>query len=307
MIDLSEINLNLLLALDALLSECHVTRAAEKLDVTQAAMSTSLKQLRLIYDDALLVRGQKSRMRLTPFAKTLQNPVKHAITNLQQLFCGEDTFDPSMTDRIFHIGMSDYLALMVLPKLMQYLQQHAPNIQIIQHAVNYLDSHERFERDHLDLILGHFPHAPGSLKSQLLFSDDPVIVTDKNHPLLQKKRITVNEMMKYPQVFVALEGQANKSFIYDYFRDHGYDVTARLFTPHTLISLQSLPNTQLIAHSVRRLAQPFLSPLSLAMNNAPYQLSNRPKYYAKQYWHAEVQDDPGHTWLRQCIKSICQS
>lgn len=300
MIDISKINLNLLITLDALLTECHVTRAAEALGVSQAAMSASLRQLRDIFQDSLLVRGQQGVMTMTPLAETLQNQVRIAIDSIQNVFSGSEAFDPASSRRIFHLGMSDYIAFVIMPKLMKHLAKHAPSIQIVQHAVNFMDSYDPIENQGCDIVIGDFSNAPESLKSQRLFTDKGFIIADKNHAIFKQKRMTLSAIASYPQIFVSLEGASQKNFILEYMREKHKDVSVALFTPHTLISLFALPGTQLIAHSVEKLASPLVKFAKLKMVPAPYQF---PDYKACQYWHLKMNDDPAHRWLRETIRA----
>src|ERR1700722_6325781 len=114
----SNLNLNLLKDLDVLLREQNVSRAGAKLGITQSAMSLALKQLRYIYQDDLLVRGQSSKMTLTTFAKTLLPQVNQALQAVDTVFTAHLPFEPKHSQRTFHIGMSDYIAFVLLPKLM---------------------------------------------------------------------------------------------------------------------------------------------------------------------------------------------
>ncbi len=154
--NLSEINLNLLKALDALLMEQNVSKAGAKLGLTQSAMSLALKQLREVYQDDLLVRGQQGKMSLTPFAKNLITPVRQALRDIETIFVSHLPFEASTSQRTFHIGMSDYIGLVLLPSLMRAITQFAPHVKIVQHAINYLDSLQPFEDLGLDLVIGDF-------------------------------------------------------------------------------------------------------------------------------------------------------
>ena len=303
MTNLSNINLNLLYALEALLNHEHVTQAAYSIGVSQAAMSASLKQLRAIYNDPLLVRGQHSRMALTPLAQSLKPTVRRAIEQAEAVLFHKQSFEPQSSQRVFHIGMSDYLAFVLLPPLMRYLNQYAPHVSLIQHPINYLDSVDPFETQGLDLVIGDFPYAPQSLMMKPLFTDNAMIVFDKQHPLSKQDTLTLEAIAKYSQVFVSLEERAQKSFIHDYMLKQQLNPAIALFTPHTLIALQALPQTQLVTHTVKRLAKPFLDHLGLTMKPAPYQ-KTFPPYKARQYWHPKMQTDPGHRWLRQIMGKL---
>ncbi|NNM59222.1 MAG: LysR family transcriptional regulator [Legionellales bacterium] len=293
------INFNLLKALDALLLEQNVSKAGDKVGVTQSAMSVSLNQLRKMYHDDLLVRGAQGRMSLTNFAEELRLPVQEAMRQMETLFIAHAPFEPIHSTRTFHIGMSDYIAFVLLPNLMKIAGTIAPNIKIVQHAVNHLDSLRPFEETQLDLVLGDFRSVPSSLKMTSLFTDEGVIVADKKHPAFALKTFSVEKMLTYPQVFVALESQPEGNFIVDMLKKKGHTVKVSLMTPHTLIALQTLPQTLLMTNTVKKLAEPFLEPLGLAMRETPYKLRN---YHANMYWHARMQNDPAHVWLRELIK-----
>lgn len=295
------LNFNLLKALEALLTEQHVSRAGKKIGITQSAMSIALKQLREIYQDELLIRNVHGKMQLTLFAKKLTPSVQEALKQIDAVFLGHIPFDPLTATRTFHIGMNDYIAFVLLPKLMQSIMQEAPHVKIVQHAINYLDSAKPFEETKLDIVLGNFPHVPGSLKTTHLFSDKGIIVADKHHPAFKKEKLTTKELLIYPQVFAAIESQPEENFIVKMLQDMGHDVKVSLITPHTLIALQALPGTLLMTNTVEKLARPFIKPLGLAWRPVPYKLTD---YHAKMYWHAQNHNDPAHIWLRNLIKQL---
>lgn len=303
MSDLSKINLNLLLTLNALLRHAHVSQAASALNVTQSAVSASLKQLREIFDDPLFVRGQQSRLYLTPKAEALKAPVRLAIEQLDAVFSANSAFDPKTARREFHIGLSDHLAFVLLPPLIAYLNQHAPKIKIVQHSLNFLDSLQPFEQEGLDFAVGHFADAPGSLLTRKLFVETPVVVAKKSHPLFKKSRVSLSDIASYPQVFVSLESGPQKNFIYDYFLRQGYALDVSLYTPHTLIALRAVCDSACVTHSVERLVKPMAKSLKLDYVFAPYK-RDLPEYQANLYWHAKYQNDGGHAWLRKLIFAL---
>lgn len=161
---------------------------------------------------------------------------------------------------------------------MQTITKQAPNIKIVQHAVNYLDSIKLFEESALDVAIGDFSKAPLTLKTTGLFSDKGVIVADKHHPLMKQKSFTLKNMLRYSQVFVALEGQPEENFIVQMLEEKGHQVDIALMTPHTLIALQTLSGTTLMTNTVERLAKPFLfrSVYMYYVNRVANQLSLAP-------------------------------
>jgi DNA-binding transcriptional LysR family regulator len=200
--------------------------------------------------------------------------------------------------------MSDYLALVIMPKLIKTVTQIAPNTRIIQHAINHLDSLKPFEESSLDIAIGQFIDAPQSLKVTSLFSDKGIIAADKKHPIFQKKEVTLKEYAKYPQVFVSLESQPDQNALIKHIEDQGCKLNVALMTPHTIIALQTLPGTLLISNVVEHLANPFVKPLGLSIHETPYKVK---KYHAQMYWHPRDQNDSGHQWLRELVKNISKS
>jgi|SRR5579885_815341 DNA-binding transcriptional LysR family regulator len=304
MANILDINLNLLKALDALLNEQNVSKAADRVGITQSAMSITLGQLREIYNDDLLVRGQQGRMQLTSFARLLIQPVKEALSHAEAVFIAHVPFDASRAERTFHIAMSDYIAFVLLPRLMQQIIHTAPNIKIVQHSINHIDNMVPFEEFELDVAIGDFQSAPKNLITTKLFTDRGVIVADKKHPAFKNGKLTLTEFLKHPQVFVALESHPEQSCVAELLKKLGHQVKINLMTPHTLIALQALPGTLLMTNTVERLARPFIQSLQLEMQPTPYKL---PRYQANLYWHARNQNDPGHQWLRQLIKMISRT
>lgn len=278
-----------------------MTRAAELCGVTQSSMSITLKQCREIYQDKLLVRDSHGKMLLTPFAEKLQTHIQQTRLDIDKTLALRASFDPQSSTRTFHLGMSDHLALIVLPSLLNTCSSNAPSIKIIHHAINHLESYQPFTQDGLDIAIGHFKHLPSSLKNTRLFEDKGVIVADKTHPLMQQAVITPEQFCQYPQIFVALESRPDENFIEAMLKKQGYDLQTILITPHTLLPFHMLPGTNFVTNTVEKLAQRYLEPLKLLMRPANYDL---PPYEARMVWTEQLHTDPAHIWLRNEIKAI---
>ncbi|SDV02291.1 transcriptional regulator, LysR family [Pseudomonas mucidolens] len=175
--DLRRIDLNLLVILDALLSEQHVTRAAERLHLSQPAVSHALARLRDLLGDPLLVR-QGGGLVPTARAQELATPLADALAQVQSLLA-PNRFDPTSAKRTFRLAMSDYGAALLLPGLVRRLREFAPGIDLqIIHAsregmVDGVLSGE------LDLAAGVFPDLPGELRSTPLFEEHYACLVDR--------------------------------------------------------------------------------------------------------------------------------
>ena len=285
-----------------LLLEKHITRAGEKLGVTQSAMSLSLRQLRQLFHDDLLVRGQHGKMTLTPLAKYLLPYVREAIDATKKAFTAHIPFDSATSNRKYRIGVSSYIALVLLPRLIQILIKEAPQIKIVHHLVLEKEDLDVFEDQGVDIIIGNFPNAPVALKFSSLFSDRGVLVADKHHPFMKKKSITLKDFLKYPQIFTLFENETENKSILAKLEKQSIKLLPRLITHDPLLALQVLPGTMLITNTAVKLAKSFLQPLGLAMKEAPY---SAPSYHANMYWHPTKHNDPSHSWLRKLIKEHC--
>lgn len=175
--DLRRIDLNLLVILDALLSEQHVTRAAERLHLSQPAVSHALARLRDLLGDPLLVRAGSG---LVPTARALElaAPLAETLAQVQSLLA-PNTFDPAGARRTFRLAMSDYGAALILPGLIRTLRAEAPGIDLqISHASRE-GMVEGLLNGDIDLAAGVLPELPGELRSTPLFEERYVCLLDR--------------------------------------------------------------------------------------------------------------------------------
>ncbi|MBL0794512.1 MULTISPECIES: LysR family transcriptional regulator [Pseudomonas] len=175
--DLRRIDLNLLVILDALLTEQHVTRAAERLHLSQPAVSHALARLRDLLDDPLLVRAGSG---LVPTARALElaAPLTETLAQVQSLLA-PNTFDPTSARRTFRLAMSDYGAALILPGLIRTLRAEAPGIDLqISHASRE-GMVEGLLNGDIDLAAGVLPELPGELRSTPLFEERYVCLLDR--------------------------------------------------------------------------------------------------------------------------------
>ncbi|WP_199913005.1 LysR family transcriptional regulator [Pseudomonas glycinae] len=175
--DLRRIDLNLLVILDALLSEQHVTRAAERLHLSQPAVSHALARLRDLLGDPLLVRAGSG---LVPTARALElaAPLAETLAQVQSLLA-PNTFDPASARRTFRLAMSDYGAALFLPGLIRTLRAEAPGIDLqISHASRE-GMVEGLLNGDIDLAAGVLPELPGELRSTPLFEERYVCLLDR--------------------------------------------------------------------------------------------------------------------------------
>lgn len=180
--DLHGIDLNLLVAFDALMKERSVTRAGIRIGRTQPAMSAALSRLRGLLNDELFIRSPAG-LQPTPRAFDLAEPLGHALTEIQRTLEFTQTFDPTTSTATFSIALSDHPTFRVLPVLLDALRQKAPGITLRignftarDDAITLLDAGEA------DLTIGVSPTASGRILTRPLFSEDFVCVLRRDHP-----------------------------------------------------------------------------------------------------------------------------
>lgn len=299
--NVNNLNLNLLRALNALLKSKNITIASKSIGASQSSMSTSLKQLREIFDDALLVPGQYKIMQLTPFACSIQEMVQEIMNKVDQVFNAHDSFVPEKSQRTFRIGMTDLVAASLISPLINRIEKAAPNIKLSIFIPSYLTSISIFESNQYDLLLGMFENVPTNLKRQKLYTDRAVIACCKNHPICQKKELFIEELVKYPLIQFSLLDTPFKNYINRFLTQLNYNKHASVSVGTALIPVLALPGTNYLTLTIKSIVDKFESLIGLQTFIPPFETDF---YICYQYWHQKDDNDPAHQWLRQLIKTI---
>ena len=216
LMNLNSLDLNLLTALDALLREVNVSRAALRIGLSQPAASHALQRLRDIFGDPLLVRTG-ARMELTPRAQALRAPLAQALDQVRGLFVS-DEFDAARSERQFRLMMPDLAVELLMPPLMEKVTQAAPNVRI--DVVPWRGPaifHAEFART-IDLVIS-IGNAFKGFHRQLLYTDHDMLAVRRGHPAGAKlKRRDV--FLDARHVAVVIRGQ-NADLIDDWLRPKG--------------------------------------------------------------------------------------
>ncbi len=300
--DLYRLNLNLLVALDILLLEQSVTYAAKKLFITQAAMSNNLQQLREIFKDELLIR-EKNHMVLTSYAKELQPKLNQVLQELQSIIVSGQRFEPETSERIFKIGMSDYIASLLLPKLIVILQRKAPKIKIYVISAYHLSNTEPFEKGYYDLGIGkEFELAP-PVRTQVLFKDTVVCLLNRRHKLAKKSKITLKDYLINKHIAVQVHNQHfPRAVIEEALNKLGYRRDILISLPFILPIFKLIEESDtLIATVNKSMANLHTNVHRTVIKPLPFKI---PVIEFSLAWHQQYDNDPGHQWLRQQILEI---
>lgn len=294
--NLEKINLNLLVALDALLSERQVTRAAAKLHISQSAMSIALAQLRELLKDDLLVRGPQG-MTPTRRALHLQPKIHEILADIKKIVYEPTAFNPAAATNNFRIGMTDYTEFLVLPHLMAKLAKEAPGVSIKVINLNLLDHYEVFEKERLDLAVGVFWEKPTPLQTQCLLAETAVCVARKNHPLM-KKRLTLERFLQAKHIAINLHSMSILGKIDRAIHQLGKQREIAIATPHMVTAFYLIGHTDYLMASMRHLAVELVAPFGLVMQELPFEIESLDIQMA---WPKTFNSDPAHAWLRSQI------
>jgi DNA-binding transcriptional LysR family regulator len=189
------VDLNLFRVFDVVMQQRSVSRAAKALSVTPSAISHSLSRLRDAIDDDLFVPGV-SGMQPTPRAVELASDIRKGLQNFHSALMTMP-FVPARAIRTFRIAASDYVSILVLPRLIQRLAETAPNIDLRIFPLSRLDAVHQLEGDRLDLLIGRFGGLPDTLHRSSLYKEQEAMVVRAGHPLT-KARITNQEALPVP-------------------------------------------------------------------------------------------------------------
>jgi DNA-binding transcriptional LysR family regulator len=288
--NLNLLDLNLLVALDALLREASVSRAAMRLHLSQPATSHALQRLRDLIGDPLLVRAG-ARMELTPRAQALRGPLAQALDQVGGLFLPE-AFDAARSDRHFRLMMPDLAVELLMPPLMEKITQAAPNvtIDVVPWRGPAIFSAE-FART-IDLVIS-IGDAFKGFHRQRLYTDSDALAVRRGHPAAAKLKKR-EAFLAARHVAVVIRGQ-NEDLIDSWLRAKGVERRIALVVPGYIEALHVTARTDLVAFVPRRLIAALAKQLSLVTVTPPFDPGIDEQH---MFYPTRAQMDPGSIWLR---------
>ena len=298
--NINSVNLNLMLAFEALLDEKNVSRAAARTGLSQPAMSNALARLRELFGDPLFCRAARG-MRATPRALELAGPVRAGLSQLRSAFAERPGFDPAASNRSFRIAMTDYAELMALGPLLRRLSGIAPSIQITVLRVDriFVAPEAELREGVFDVAIGFYPD-PKSLDPRIgclnLSAEQNVCIARKGHPVLQK-RFTLREFAAASHIGVFYRDET-VGLVDNILSEYGLRRRLAATTPHFLTAVHVVANSDLIATVPAGLAAHFRHDAGLAIRRSPLRL---PTFYTRLLWSLHRSEDPALMWLRSEI------
>ena len=292
------VDLNLLVSLQVLLTERHVTRAADKLGITQPAMSASLARLRALLGDQLLVRGTKGLAR-TPRAEQLLEQLEQVMAIVGRITALPSEFESGTSKRTFTLIGTDFVEFLLLPSLMAVLSTEAPNVQIVFRGPDPKTIEAAMAAGSLDLAIGYLPDAPEALIKSSVFREPFVCLARRGHPALRHDSLSLDRYVDLQHVQALMrDGTMYAAVIDTALAALGLVRKVSLWEPSFLAVPSVVARTDLIGTVPRRLALHAAESLPVEMHDLPLSL---PDTDFALFWHQRSRDDPGHRWLRDRI------
>lgn len=294
--NIHNVDLNLLKTLDALLDERSVTRAAERLSLTQPAVSGMLTRLRDSFDDPLFTRAQRG---IVPTLRALElaAPVKAILAEVEELLQPQQ-FDPLTAEMTLQIAATDYALRAVIVPFIARLRREAPGIRVAVVPVNNEILQEQFERGAVDLALLTPDTTPQELHTRHLFDEEYVCLLRDDHPLASAGPLTLDAFCALEHALVSYPG-GNFSGVTDTALaalDRSRRVTVSVCS--FLVLPEILRLSDLISVVPRRLAIP-----GAGLTQLPPPLT-LPGFSKTLAWHQRTHRHKGHQWLRQLLITV---
>lgn len=284
---LNRLELKQLRVLEALLQERNLSRVAEKMSLTQQAISEQLRKLREIFDDRLLVR-QGNGMVPTPLAEQLEGKIQRVLKDIEALLTPA-AFDPATHEGIFSISANDYAILAILPQLLKVIRTSAPKLKIIVRDFESDNLNQLMVAGEIDLALTFPAFIPDNLPYKLLFEEQHVCVAGTEHPL-KNKSLTLSEAAKLPQLVIS-PSRANLRGSHDeWFAKQGLQRNIVMSVPSFSTAPDIIASTDTIAfYPSRLLPNKKVIPLKLDKKT--------PKFKVVVAWHNRSNHSPLHKWV----------
>ncbi len=308
--NISKVDLNLLVYLDVLLREGSVTKAANQLSITQPAMSNGLKRLRDLFKDPLLVRTSDG-MTPTKRALELQPIIRDVLSKLEASIQPETDFTPETSTRTFRIMASDYAESTLLPEVIRKLGKQAPNITLDLITPSDVTFHD-VEQGKVDMAVNRFDELPLSFHQKVIWYDTFSCVINSRHPIIQ--HFDLDNYLKSQHIWVSKTGfgvgvgvdpnEVQKlGWVDAELTKMNKKRDIRVFTRHYHVALQLAKTQNLVATLPTKAARLYKNDPEIKVVEPPFDI---PPIALKMAWSALLHHDAGHIWLRRLISDVAK-
>jgi DNA-binding transcriptional LysR family regulator len=295
--DFAGLDLNLLVALDALIAEKNVSRAGERLHLSQSATSGALARLRKAFHDPLLVQIGR-RMALTPLAEGLADPVRDFLLQAEAILNNNPAFDPGASTRTFRMMMSDYVETVLMTEALARIEKLAPHVKV-ELISNVESGFSELERGEIDLAITPTKYLLANHPSERLFEDDFTCIVWAGNTQVGRK-VSRETYLSLGHVVVRFGKQQEIPTFDQWFIERfGHERRIEVVTTAFNLVPQLLIGSSRIATLHRRLAKFYERYLPLRLVEVPIGI---PRFEESMQWHRSRDRDPAVIWLRSVLK-----
>ncbi|MDD3761670.1 MAG: LysR family transcriptional regulator [Nevskiales bacterium] len=299
---LNRIDLNLLVVLDAIFTEGGITKAGEKLHLTQPAISHALGRLRELFGDPLFVREGR-RMVPTPLARSLMQPIRRTLHNLEVTLNEVQRFEPATHPRHFTVAVRDVLEATVLPPLLSRVATQAPSVDVSAIRADRRTLESELAAGTVDAALDVLLPVSDEVRHRLVSTDRLVVVARKRHPAT-RGGLSLAAYMRQHHVLVSSRRRGPALEDVELLRQ-GLKRRVRLRCQHYFAACRVVSQSDLILTMPERYAR--LANQQFGNQVLPFPME-LPSLDAYLYWHASVDNEPANRWLReQLIEAVADA
>lgn len=298
-ISLASLDLNLLVVFDAILTDRNITAAAQRVGLSQPAMSSALARLRRVFNDPLFVRTTRG-MQPTPYAQALAKPIQQACALIASSLDLDAAFDPLVARRTFTFYMTDIGEGIFLPKLLGALEERAPHVNVKVQQIPARGEQEAMAAGEVDIALGLFPDLKGGFFQQRLYRDQFVCLVRADHPHARGP-ISGKQFAEMRHVLITSAGTGHQIALNRGFVHGRHRRRIALTIPHFMAIPIIVSQTDYIVMVPRRLALAFAAFPGIRIVESPIRT---PFFEIKQHWHERYHNDPANKWIRALVAEL---
>ena len=297
--DLRAVDLNLLKAFDAILTEGALTRAGNRIGLSQPAMSAALVRLRDLFEDTLFVRTPAG-MEPTARARELAGPIQRALREIEDALRNSPEFDPARACRTFVVGMTEYAEIALVERLTELLRQQSNSIDLRLRSIAKVEYIELLDEGAIDAFVGHADEVPSRFLSMSLLNDPLVLLARTGHPIF-KTQISMEDLVKWPQILVSPTGEA-RGAVDPILKRSGVERRVALTVGTYLGIPLALQNSDLTSNVPNQIVA--RSSKVLPLCSAPLPFNH--VVASELVWNSRNETDRAQNWLRRLIRQAAQ-
>ena len=300
MAELSNLDLNLLRVFDAVARERHVTRAAQRLNLSQPAVSNALTRLRGALQDELFLR-RPGGVEPTELALSLMQPVAEVLDRLRDTLAVHAPFDPASADRVFQLGMSEYAEAVLGPPLLAHMAQAAPGCLVAIRHADRVNALQLLEREEAQMVIGTLSEPPSLYTRMRLLPEAFLTVLRPGHPLAEGE-LTLERFTSFPHLLHSPNGSRDGA-LDEPLREAGFPRRLGAVVAHLSGVPAILKGTDLVLSLSARLARQMAQAHGLVLRPCPILV---PHTRLSLIFPRRFEADQGHAWLRRLLLAIAR-